>query len=145
MRSAYRSAPAFRRVDQEHRELVTAVARHDREIARVLDEHARHFPEHLIARLVTVPVVDGLEVVEVDEDERHRLAEARVALGLLLDPEREVPAVVGAGQWILEHEIFERCVANGHRRLRGEGVHDALASPIERHDHSAIVAGVDEL
>ena len=93
---------ALRRVDQQHRELVAAVAGDDREAPRVAHDDLRHFFERLVSGAVTEHVVDGLEVVDVEEHQRELLGEARMPLGLFLGAEREVPAIVDAGQRVLE-------------------------------------------
>lgn len=71
-------------------------------------------------------VIDGLEAIEVDEDKRQRLAETGVTLGLFLDLQGEVTAVIDAGQSVLEGQLFEACVADPDRRLRGEGLDQVL-------------------
>ena len=72
MRRAWVSAPSSGVSDKHDRELVAAdppddVGRPDLGAQRVGDRH-----ERVIARRVTVGVVDLLEVVDVDDDEAQR-------------------------------------------------------------------------
>ena len=63
-------------------QLLAAVAGGLVDLARGLAQHAGHLAQHEVALLVAVGVVDVLEVVEVEQDEAHRLAEALGALDL---------------------------------------------------------------
>src|SRR3989442_2123913 len=84
-------------LDEEHHELVPAVAGHDVDTPRVLDQNLRDLPQRLVADGVAQVVVDRLEPVEIHEDHRDRVVEAPMALHLLLDPDREEAAVVTTG------------------------------------------------
>ena len=138
-------AAQLRRVHQEHRELVAAEARDDREVPRVLDQEPRDLPQRFVARAVAEAIVDVLEVVEVEEDERDRLGEARVTLPLLLDAHHEVSAIVDVGERVLERQVLEARVADRHGRLGGQGAHEHLVLRVEGHDPVVGVEGVEEL
>ena len=68
-----RGPPGAGRLGKEDRELLTAVARHRIGAAQHLRDQLRHVSQHLIPRLVTVGVVDPLEVVDVDHQQRERI------------------------------------------------------------------------
>ena len=63
-------------LDEQHGELLAAEPRRDVDHAHAFPQAVGEGPQHLVPDLVAVPVVDALEVVEVGEDERERLAEA---------------------------------------------------------------------
>src|SRR5574341_714088 len=136
--------PGRRRVHQDDRELVAAVPGDHAEAPRVLEEEPRQVLEDLVARAVAEAVVDGLEVVHIEDRERHGLVEARVALEFLLHPYREVAPVVDVGERVLEREVFEPRVADGDRGLGRERPHEALVLGVEGHD-AAPVLGIDQL
>ncbi len=69
-------------VFDQHREFVTAEARQQRARARSRTKSFRHDLQYAVAEVVSQRVVDGLEVVEVDEHQREVLpgrSRARVA------------------------------------------------------------------
>ena len=80
------AASTFGRVIDEHRELVAAEPRDRVAGARALHETVREVAQQRIARAVPEAVVDGLEIVEVDEQHGRRHAVADV-------PDRLVHAV----------------------------------------------------
>ena len=63
---------------EDDRELVAAEAGHGVVVAHALAQPARHLQQQLVAGGVAERVVDGLEVIDVDEHHRHGAA---VALG----------------------------------------------------------------
>ena len=111
----------------------------------MLHEEARDLSQHLVAGRPAVLLVELLEVVDVEDDQRQRMPEARVALDLFLDPQREVAPVVELGEAVLEREVLESCVADRHRRLGRERADQLLVLAIERHDRAGLVEGVQEL
>src|SRR4030095_4040770 len=68
-----REAAGLRRVHQDDRELVAAVPGHDAEAARVLDQELGDLAQDLVPGAVTEPVVDLLEVIQVQQRARERL------------------------------------------------------------------------
>ena len=52
-------------------------------------------------------VVDGLEAVEVEQHDGHRVAEAAVAGDLLLETDREEAAIVQPGHLVPERDLLE--------------------------------------
>src|SRR6266478_3331186 len=69
---------------------------------------------------VAPAVVDGLEAVEVEQDQRERLLIAGRAAHLFVEPEHQVAPIVAVGERILERELFEPGAANRDRRVGGE-------------------------
>src|SRR5678816_2036186 len=63
-------------------------------------QRARHLAQHVVAGEVAVLVVDLLEVVDVEHQQRQRPAVARAACDLALEELEEVALVVGAGQGV---------------------------------------------
>ena len=57
-----------------------------------------------------------LEAIDVEDDQRQRVSEARVALDLV-DPQDEVAPVVELGELVLEREILEPRTADRDRRV----------------------------
>ena len=70
---------------EDDRELVAADAGHRVVLADAVAEALRHLQQQLVAGRVAEGVVDGLEVIEVDEHHRQRLPAAARAI----DAERE--------------------------------------------------------
>ena len=66
-----RSAGGFVALDEERRELVTAHPSREIRAAQRVAEQLGDVPEHPVTLRVAQRVVDLLEVVEVEEDERH--------------------------------------------------------------------------
>ena len=60
-------------VDQQHGELVATQPGEDPALGDVHREGLRHVPQHLVAGLVPVPVVDRLEPVQVDDQQAGRV------------------------------------------------------------------------
>ena len=82
------------RVGQDQRELVAAEARHDVGLARAQANQPRGLDQRPAAVEVAVRVVDRLEPVEIDEQQRQRPAAARGALGFTAQHLRQVARVV---------------------------------------------------
>ena len=92
-----------------------------------------HVLQHAVARLVAERVVDLLELVDVDEQQRQRQLEARVPLQLAVHHLLEEPAVVAAGQRIGDRRLqqllprrFEPAV--GHPQLVGHVLEHELVN-----------------
>ena len=68
-------------IGQHERELVAAEARDDVGFARAAANHRRRFDQRAAAEQMPVGVVDALEPVEIDEQQRQRPAAARRPLG----------------------------------------------------------------
>jgi hypothetical protein len=69
--------------------------------------HLTDFGEQLGADQVAVRVVDGLEMIEVDEHERKFVAVALRAVDLRLQNEIQVPRVVQAGAIVGDGELVD--------------------------------------
>ena len=86
-------------------ELVASVAGDDIGTAQVPAQPVRGLTQHHISRVVTVAVVHGLEVVEVEERQRERIAGAFGAPEGLLEQLVEEPAVGQTGERIATGRI----------------------------------------
>src|SRR5882762_7944331 len=78
-------------IGQDQRKFVAAEARDDVGLSGALANHRRRLHERAAAEQVPVRVVDGLEPVEVDEQQRQRAAAARGALGFLPQDQVQIP------------------------------------------------------
>ena len=92
---------------EQHGELVAAEARRDVGAADAVVEPARELDEHLVAGGVAERVVDGLEVVEVEEDHRRRARLAPGARDRLADLLGEHRAVRESGHGVVERLVGE--------------------------------------
>ena len=123
-----------RGVLQEHRELVTAEAR--RGVGRTdrVDEPPADLTQHLVAHGMPEAVVDGLEVVEIEEDHADRLLPA-------IDARQRVLHAIGEERTVREpgHGIVEGLV----RDLRLE--HLPLGHVAAVQDDAPHVLVVDEV
>ena len=127
-------------------ELVPAQPRDRVRRAHAAQEPLGHQLQHLVARGVPEPVVDGLEVVEVDEQHRHvRIAAAERVLG----PVVEERAVRQPGQLVVEGAVAELLlealagvvVAHGQHQAADTRVVDQVGG---HHGHVPVRAlGVD--
>ena len=116
---------------QNRRELLAAVARD--EVARArqrLADLAGHAPQALVADLVAERVVEVLEVVDVDHDERERQPVAGRAPPLARQRLLEPAAVRDAGQRVDLRELLEPGV--GLLELQRALGHDLLELPLAR-------------
>ena len=117
----------------EHGELLAAVARQHVLGAQRVVEHADHRAQHVVADEVAVRVVELLEVIDVEHEQRQRL---RVPLGeadLGAEPLDEVAAVERARQPVAQRRLEQlplRRLLDGvvareleHRRLADADLH----------------------
>src|SRR3546814_12420120 len=70
---------------QRHRELVATVAHGVAAVADALAQHHCHAAQDIVAGRVPAHVVDGLETVEVDHDQRRRSLSRALPLQHALD------------------------------------------------------------
>src|SRR5499433_4446335 len=84
----------LRRARQEGDELIAAVPGDNRIAPRLARQELDDLLEHVVAGAVAPAIVDGLEAVEVEQDERERLLIARRAAHLLVEPEHQIAPVV---------------------------------------------------
>jgi hypothetical protein len=80
---------------QDEHELPAAVAGEGVDVADAAGDPSGELDQHLVAPLVPEPVVDRLEVVDVQHEQGEDPAEAAGALDLLLEPALEVAVVPG--------------------------------------------------
>ena len=108
-----------RRAGQDDGELLAAVARHDVDLAPQLPlQDVGDLAQHLVTGEVAVRVVEALEVVEVEHEERQWRTVPLRLRHLLLEPLVEVAVVVEPGETVGD-------------RLQLEGL--VQASVLERH------------
>ena len=84
----------------DDRELLASRPAHVVTLADGRAELGGELGEHLVAHRVAVDVVDPLEVVEVEHQERHRAALGRGPHDLVAEAFVERPVVPEAGEWI---------------------------------------------
>ena len=94
MRSADRHGAFPARVGQDDREFVAAEPGHDVGFAGAAADDAGRLDQRLAARQMAVAVVDLLEAVQVEEQQRQRPAAARGALGFAAQHQVQVAGVV---------------------------------------------------
>ena len=92
---------------QQHAELVAADPGERVAAADASGERRAHGADQVVADLVTQRVVDPLEVVQVDEEQRRRAVVAAGALELASQLAREAPAVHQAGQAVVVRQVRE--------------------------------------
>ena len=90
---------------QEDGELVPAHPGHGVLAADGVHQPLADLLDEVVARGVAQRVVDGLEVVQVDEEHAHRLAHPARAHQLLLDPVLEEPAVGQPGERVVPGHV----------------------------------------
>src|SRR5262245_13832532 len=85
-------------VRQDEGEFVAAKARHDVGFSRAPADNGRSFNEGPAAILMPVVVVDALETVKIDEEQRQRPAATRGTLGFLMQHKIQIARVVQVRQ-----------------------------------------------
>ena len=93
-------------------------------------QEARHVLQHAIARVVAERVVDRLEPIDVDEQQRHREVEPPVPLQLAVHHLLEEPAVVATGQRIGDRRLQQLLA----RRLEASVRHPQLVGHVLEHE-----------
>ena len=85
MRSDSTCAAADLHPARDDRELLPAVAGEDLVFAEDAHRQRRQLHQHVVARLMAMHVVDALEVIDVEEDQRHGRVVAERELQLAFD------------------------------------------------------------
>ena len=122
-----------RRLDlrQHDREFVAAEARHRVGLADALLQTLGGLAQHVVAGLVAERVVDALEVIEIDDEQREL---ARLAVGLreaARELVHEVLAVRQRGQRVVVGAHVELLVLGGGRERHADAVAEvSRASPL---------------
>ena len=88
------------RAGEDYPELLAADARRQIGFAHAVADHTRGPAQDVVARLMAEAIVDLLEVVEVEEDERERRLEAQRARDLLLQYLYEAAAIGEIGELV---------------------------------------------
>ena len=96
--------------------------------------------EHLVSRWVTEAVVDGLEVVEVDHDDAQRVRLPCRPRQLALECRFQVPAVVEAGQRVVDGLLAQLRLEGEHLAFRPGALGD-VHQDADEHRASAGVHG----
>ena len=96
------------RVGQDDAELVTADATRQVGGAHVLTDQIAQRPQHPVSHPRAVRVVDLLELVEVEEQQRQRSPGATAAVDLPLQRVLEVAPIVQAGERIRHDQALDR-------------------------------------
>ena len=117
----------------QQQELVAALAGEDVAAADELADAARGLAQHLVAGRVAERVVDELEVVEVEVEERDRLAGAARADEVQAQLLLELRAVRQAGERVVVGEV-------GDLRLGAAALGDVLAGAQDGDDLALVVA-----
>ena len=115
------------RLRQDDRELLAAVAREDLVAADALLDDARELLQHEVAREVAVDVVDLLEVVDVEHDERQIARVAARADDLLLERLEQVALHVRLRETIDDGHPVDLFVVLRLDVLPGEELEDGRA------------------
>jgi len=113
---------------------------------RRTSQHRRHLADALVTGRMTVVVVEFLEMVDVEEDQRERKPCAPRSLPFLLDEDIEPPAIGEAGEGIGGRQLFESGVGDLElgrllEQLRGPFL-DELCQPALVRFHPATPDGV---
>ncbi len=108
---------------QQDAELVAAVAAGDVDVAQAGADHAGHAADHFVARRVALLVVDRLERVDVQHQQRGRTSQALVAAQLAQCRFLPVDAADQAGERVDAVELGQLPVLLTHlaRQREGEG------------------------
>ena len=135
------AVPGFRQNDHE---LVPAVAASHVRPAQDLLQPLAHRCQDTVAAQVAMAIVDPLEVVDVEEHERDRVAGAARAGELHVEHLDAVRAVVTPGERVLDAVVTDvreqLCVANGDSEQRGRSpdglAHRVILRPDSKADHA---------
>ena len=92
---------------EQHRELFTAPAADRVERADSTAQRLGDLHQHVIAGFVAEAAIEGLEVVDVGDAQRHRCAFAMGTRHFIEQLQVEVGAVVGPGQRIDEYQCLD--------------------------------------
>ncbi len=111
VRQVHRATALGLRAD--HDELFATPATNDVGLAGVFTQNRGDGNEYLIAGLMTVGVIDGLEMVDIQHDDAEWLAEAIGAHDLLLQHRINFQAVEYAGECVGNRQALQRFVQRG--------------------------------
>src|SRR3954469_16986569 len=128
---------------QHDDELLAAVAGHLVDLANLFPDPVRDLDEHCVAHQVPMRVVDLLEAVEVQHQQRQRPAEARSTVDLACQRLLEEAVVAEPGQPVGDGEplrlLVQEDVVDRHGRLPGEALNGLEVRVVERLPVDAVV------
>ena len=104
---------AFFGVGEHHEELFTAPARDDIGFAQAGGDGAGHLRQHLVASPVPQPVVDALEVIDVDHRQAESAARTHGAVFLGVHELQHAAPVDEAREFVMRGQF-----ADAHERIR---------------------------
>ena len=130
----------LRRPPREHDELVAAHASDGVRLADDRLEAPSDRPQHLVARFVSTDVVDALEPVEIDDEERERLPAAPTASERLCDPVVQQRPIREAGQSIAKRKPLGGQQPRDEQRARRSGESGQRHGDHERVDRPVALA-----
>src|SRR5215469_15579846 len=125
-----------------NRELVPAVAAHQVHLAQLLSQDGGNGAQNFIAQEMSELVIQPLEVVDVDHDDRDPALEARSALELLDDSHFEKPAVVDSREPIDIGELFHTVKVIGVLDSGGANIGDGFQRPLVVRIESVLLRAV---
>ena len=106
---------------QDHGELVASKTSHQIDFAQVGPQSAREFEQDPVSRAVTVAVVDGLEVVQVEHEQHERVAETVGPVALMGQAILKDPVAGDAGERVDRSGIEEMGGFRGPLPAEGQG------------------------
>ena len=121
-------------IGEQHQEFVAAEARHQIGGAQAGGDAQRHRLQQPVAGQVAERIVDALEVVEVDEQQRQRRAVLAAGVRQLLEVLDEGGAVRQAGQRVVVREMVD---ARARQLAVAHVAHDRHAQPLAVAQHRA--------
>ena len=96
----------FERRRKDNRELFPTVTAHDVDVTNAFVEHAGDSFQRGVSCEMSVLIVEPLEIIDVNHQERHTSVVATHPLDLLFDPVLEVAVVVDPSKLVHKHGIL---------------------------------------
>src|SRR4051794_20812524 len=117
-------------------ELLAAIAGDDVDLAHLFPDPVGHLDEHGVTDLVAVRVVDLLEPVQVEHQQRQRPAEPGGAVDFARERLLEEPVVAQPGEAVGHGQplrlLMQEHVVDGDGRLAGEALNGLEVGVVER-------------
>ena len=119
-------------IRENHEELIAAEPRHHVGFAQHLLDARRHLLEHDVAAVMAQRIVDGLEIVQVDEHDRHQGTVAARQRQYRTQALGQVGAIGQAGEHVVVREVLD---ARLGMFARGDVAHRAHAVRLALDDY----------